>query len=145
MKRDYSDTELAEMLRTVRAARVAPRGPLLARVLFIFAAIGPVVMLGFNIMMMLRTPTAAVQYGFVMMGSTIVFAASYYWCVLVRRRFKRDVLARDGKVCPNCHYDLRQVDAGDAVAFCPECREPYRIAELHRLWSGWSPGMVWWD
>lgn len=144
-KREYNDEEVAELLRTVRVARVTPRGPALARVLFVLTVLGPVVVFGAIVAMMFQSPTAVTGLWPVIMIAVLMFVAAYFACVVTRRRFKNRVLAKDGKVCPNCHYDLARVeDVGD-VQFCPECREPFRMADLRRVWSGWSAGMVWWD
>ncbi len=145
MKRQYSEAELSELVRTVRVARAAPRGPLAARIWFVLTIIGPVVVLGFIVAMMVRSPRAMVDLWPIMVGAVLLFVVSYFACVITRRRFKRDVMNRDGKVCPNCHYDLSEVEVVDAEAYCPECREPYRMSDLKRVWSGWAPGIVWWD
>lgn len=145
MKREYNDDELVELVRTVRVARASPRGPGAARVWFMLAVIGPLVVLAYVVAMMVQSPMALVGLWPLLIGAVVVFAVAYPACVLSRRRFKKRVLARDGKVCPNCHYDLREVEEREGVMFCPECREPFRMSELARIWSGWSPGMVWWD
>lgn len=143
--REYNDAEAAELVRTVRAARATPRGPMIGRLLFVLTAVGPLVVFGILVATSLDSPRAVVHLWPLMMIAVLVFTVAYFGCVWVRRRFKKRVLARDAKVCPNCHYDLSEVQDVGEVQFCPECREPFRFGDLKRVWSGFAPGMVWWD
>lgn len=143
MGREYSDEEAVELARQVRTSRAAPRGPRTGVVWAWFQGLGLAGVIGSLSFLTLGSLRWLGPMAPVFGGGSILLVVGYVGAIRSRRRFKRRVLERGGLVCPNCHYDLSEVEAAEGVTFCPECREPYRRSELRRLWEGWSPGIQW--
>ena len=69
-------------------------------------------------------------------------ALSWFAVLLTQRRMRtmlRHVQGCDCRICPNCGYCLRGLDA---CSTCPECGSPYKIDRVVTRWREWLSGRV---
>ena len=150
VKRELSDEEAVELLRTVRTRRSWPRPPmaafwlrLLADACFLASLVSvAVTLLSTHPLFSVTTGTAGVWPWMVSVG---LFVAWFVFRLAANRlclRLRRRVLRGGGIACINCYYTLAGGGNESSEQVCPECREPYRAAEVRKEWAGWQPG-VW--
>lgn len=58
---------------------------------------------------------------------------------LMKRRFRRRLIAADYMICPSCDYRLDGL--GDQGA-CPECGKEFRSADVRALWRRHYPSRL---
>jgi len=132
-----SEEQLSEDLRTVRVRRCAPRPPISSTILMalglftfgvaflmMFYALSQSIWGATHAWLLIGVPGAA--------GAALLLAGR-----TVRRRFRSRMRATDGLHCINCYHRLQP---DPPSGFCPECREPYDVAEVKRSWQYWGGG-----
>jgi hypothetical protein len=132
-----SEEQVVEDLRTVRVRRDSPRPPTSSSILM---ALG-LASFGATFPMMFYALTQGVwgaTHALTLIGVPVAIGAVLLLAGRsVRRRFRRRMLATDGLHCINCYQRLQ---ADPSSGFCPECREPYDIADVKRSWRYWRGG-----
>jgi hypothetical protein len=128
---------VVEDLRTVRVRRDSPRPPVSSTILMALG-LGSFVAAFFMMFYGLTQSIWGATHALTLIGAPAALGATLLlagrW---MRRRLRRRMRATDGLHCINCYHRLQP---DPPSGFCPECREPYDIAETRRAWQYWSGG-----